>query len=302
MTNLDKRCLKSLYSVSLVRTKMIVGTVLVIIGLLGIVLITPMYIMGRYGSGYSGYSTTSATATLTTQTSIESATQYEGLSMDQAKAIANHYLDSLNNPDLAIKEIMEFEYNFYIIFYEKSTGVGAFEMLVWKVNPSGMNFGMPGYGGYGGYGGAVIGSIMPEPGPNMMWNTKYGGMMGQVGGGMMGGGMMGGGMMGGGMMGGGMMGGGMMGGGMMGQYQGSPTANMPINDDEARRIGQQYLDRYFPGATIEMTTKFYGYYTFDFEKDGKIQGMFSVNGYTGQTWYHGWHGTFIREEEFMSEG
>ena len=79
-------------------------------------------------------------------------------SMDQASNIAERYLASLNNSDLAIDEIMEFEQNFYIIYYEKSTGTGAFEMLIDK----------------------TTGRIFPEYGPNMMWNTKYGhgGMMG----------------------------------------------------------------------------------------------------------------------------
>ena len=243
---------------------MTVGIALVIIGLLGIALL-PFSMMGGYRDEH--WSTTLASTTTT-------GTQYTGLpptaiSMDQAKAIADHFLDSLNNPELAVKEIMEFEYNFYVLFYEKSTGVGAFEMLIWKVDPSVSGFGMMGYSG------SVVGRIMPEIGPNMMWNTKYGGMMGQMGGG------------------------GTMGGGMMGGQQGRvPTANMPVNEDEAKKIGQQYLDRYFAGAIIEGVNKFYGYYTFDFEKDGKIQGMFSVNGYTGQTWYHGWHGVFIEEKEF----
>jgi len=248
------------------KTKMAVGIALVIIGLLGITLF-PLSMMGGYRGGY--WSTTFAAKTTT-------GTQYTSLSptaisLNQAKSIADHFLDSLNNPDLAIKEIMEFEHNFYIIFYEKSTGVGAFEMLIWKVDPNVSGFGMISYGG------SVVGSIIPEIGPNMMWNTKYGGMMGQMGGGMMGGGMMG------------------------GQQGRTPTAIMPVNEDEAKKIGQQYLDRYFAGATIEGVKKFYGYYTFDFEKDGKIQGMFSVNGYTGQTWYHGWHGSFIREQEFVAQ-
>lgn len=88
------------------------------------------------------------------------------MSMERADAIADRYLDSLNDPDLAIGEIMEFEYNFYVVYYEKSTGIGAFEMLIDKKS----------------------GRISPEYGPNMMWNTKYGhsGMMGGSGG-MMGG-------------------------------------------------------------------------------------------------------------------
>jgi len=33
-------------------------------------------------------------------------------------------------------------------------------------------------------------------------------------------------------------------------------------------------------------------------KDGKIYGMLSVNGYTGDVWYHSWHGYFIQEQDF----
>ncbi len=78
--------------------------------------------------------------------------------MDDAFAISEGYLISLNKHDLAIGEIMEFEQNFYVTYYEKSTGVGAFEMLIDKGS----------------------GRIFPEYGPNMMWNAKYGhgGMMG----------------------------------------------------------------------------------------------------------------------------
>jgi len=248
--------------------KAVVGLTLIAIGIVGIVSFVALYSSGFYGNRYSGMGPWMTGA----GTEASRPEQTVSLTMDQAESIAKHYLDSLNNPDLGIKEIMEFQNNFYIVYYEKSTGVSAFEMLIWKTNPAGMM----GYGG--GYGGTMgsgmmAGQIMPEPGPNMMWNTKYGSMMGQMGGGMMGGGMMG------------------------GQQRSMPTSNMPISEDEAKNIGQQYLDKYFPGATIEGVTKFYGYYTFDFEKDGKIQGMFSVNGYTGQTWYHGWHGTFIDEKE-----
>jgi hypothetical protein len=31
--------------------------------------------------------------------------------------------------------------------------------------------------------------------------------------------------------------------------------------------------------------------------DGVVHGMLSVNGYTGQVWYHSWHGQFIQEIE-----
>ena len=78
--------------------------------------------------------------------------------MDDAFSISERYLASLNRPDLAIGEIMEFEQNFYVVYFEKSTEIGAFEMLIDK----------------------GTGRIFPEYGPNMMWNAKYGhgGMMG----------------------------------------------------------------------------------------------------------------------------
>jgi hypothetical protein len=61
---------------------------------------------------------------------------------------------------------------------------------------------------------------------------------------------------------------------------------------------QKYLDANLPGATAEHPMQFHGYYTLDFEKDGKIIGMVSVNGYSGQVFLHTWHGTFIEEVEY----
>lgn len=36
-------------------------------------------------------------------------------------------------------------------------------------------------------------------------------------------------------------------------------------------------------------------YHFDVMKNGKMYGMLDVNGYSGQAWYHTWHGGFIQE-------
>ena len=33
-------------------------------------------------------------------------------------------------------------------------------------------------------------------------------------------------------------------------------------------------------------------------RHGKTGGMVSVNAWTGAVWYHGWHGTFVAEQEF----
>jgi hypothetical protein len=161
------------------------------------------------------------------------------ITIDKATEIAQRYLASLNNPDLAVGDVEEYLLNFYVQYYEKSTGIGAFEMLIDK----------------------YTGNIYPEPGPNMMWNTKYGMM-----------------------------------GGMMGWYR-TPTAAMPVTVDQAKTYAQQYLNTYYPGTTVGEVKPFYGYYHVMVQLNGQHYGMLSVNGYTGQVWYHTWHGTFIQEWE-----
>jgi len=178
--------------------------------------------------------------------------------LDQAKTIAQQYLSSTQNPNLAIKEIMEFQYNFYIIYYE-DTGIGAFEMLIWKQIPPSGTMG----GGMGMGNRMIVGVITPEPGPNMMWNTKYSNM----------------------------------GQGMNGNPN-KPTTTMTITKDKALQTAQTYLDTNLNGAKIEDAMQFYGYYTIDYMVSGKIAGMLSVNGNTGQVWYHSWHGAFVQEIEF----
>ena len=120
------------------------------------------------------------------------------------------------------------------------------------------------------------GAVYPEMGPNMMWNTKYGHMSGW---------------------------GGMM--GMTGGWWGTPTASntmMPVTAAQARRYAQEYLDAYLPGTTVaDEADAFYGYYTIHVLRDGQIYGMLSVNGTSGQVWYHTWHGDFIGMREFDEE-
>lgn len=184
---------------------------------------------------------------------------------DQAKQIAEQYLTSLNNPDLAIKEIEEWQYNFYIAYYEKDTGLGAFQMLIWTQTPaSGMMGGGMGMGGMMGS-GMMIGVIMPEPGPNMMWNTKYSPMNS-----------------------------GMMGGMMGGPNQASSP--MTVSREQALQIAQAWLDSNMSGAKVEGdATPFYGYFHMDFTLNGRTAGMLDVDGYNGQVWYHTWHGAFVQD-------
>lgn len=73
------------------------------------------------------------------------------LTITQASQIAQEYVATLNNPDLHVTHVEEYTQNFYVEVSEKSTGYGAFELLINK----------------------NTGIVTPEIGPNMMWNTKY---------------------------------------------------------------------------------------------------------------------------------
>lgn len=116
--------------------------------------------------------------------------------------------------------------------------------------------------------------VYPEHGPNMMWNEKYN----QMGRGMM--------------------------GGRLGRYNrysaGSDT--MSVSPEEAVEAAQEYLDRYESGLEVtDHADPFYGYYTLHTVRDGEIEGMLSVNGYTGAVFIHTWHGDFIEMQEFVEE-
>jgi len=183
------------------------------------------------------------------------------LSVDQAKTSANAYIKTLGVDGLDVAEVMIFDNNAYVVVKEMGTGNGAFELLV---DPATQN-------------------AYPEFGPNMMWNLKYGGLNHSQ---MMGGSN-------------GMMGGnnGMMGGdGWDTTVPTDLSAEMNVTPEKAIEYAQKYLDANVKGATAATDPiKFYGYYTIDFEKDGKVAGMLSVNGYSGQVFLHTWHNTFIEE-------
>lgn len=86
------------------------------------------------------------------------------LSIEAAQGAVEAYLERFGNPDLALKEVMIFDNHAYAEIVEKSTGIGAMEVLIDPLS--------------------LI--VYPEHGPNMMWNLKYSGM-GSMMGGMMGG-------------------------------------------------------------------------------------------------------------------
>src|SRR4030067_1263921 len=87
---------------------------------------------------------------------------------------------------------MEFSDNFYTEVEEQSTGIHAFELLIDR----------------------YTGAVYPEPGPNMMWNTRYGHM-----------------------------------GGMMGGWRGRQAGPMSVTPERARDIAQGWMDKFLLGAS-----------------------------------------------------
>lgn len=166
-------------------------------------------------------------------------TQGERITIDQAVSAVETYLKnySADTTDLEVKEVMEFENNFYVMVIEKTSGKGAFELLV---DP-------------------YTSVVCPEPGPNMMWNQKYGHMRWGLSG---------------------------------------DNSKNGLSLEEAKALAQKAVAGYNANAEIEGTgMEFYGYYTFDYVLNGHIEGMLSVNGFTGEPWFHNWHGKFISEKE-----
>jgi hypothetical protein len=164
-------------------------------------------------------------------------------SLEDVETAVHEYVDRLGYSGLEVTEVMEFQRNYYAIVAEENTGIGAMELLLDKDS----------------------GAIGPEPGPNMMWNAKYG-MMSR-------------------------------GGGMMGMMGGYASGEMTLSAQEAEGVAQRWLDANLPGRTAGDADEFYGYYTLHFLNDGQIEGMLSVHGSSGDVWYHSWHGDFVAMAE-----
>ena len=106
----------------------------------------------------------------------------------------------------------------------------------------------------------ATGRVTREPGPDMMWNAKYS----------------------------------MMGGSMMGGFGVSGSRPMTVSTQQAQDVAQRWLDANQAGTSAKTPDSFYGFYTVDFLRAGQLVGMLSVNGYSGQVWFHSWHGSFIQ--------
>lgn len=155
------------------------------------------------------------------------------LSMDQARTLAEEYAAA--GADLAVAEVMEFENNFYAVVEETSTGRGAFELLI---DP-------------------YTGAIGPEPGPNMMWNDKYGHMSFGAGG-----------------------------ENQLSMEEARENAQQAVESQILGATVHQDGTSFYGYYTFD----------FD-GSDGEIAGMVSVDADTGAAWLHTWHGGFISEWE-----
>lgn len=72
--------------------------------------------------------------------------------------------------------------------------------------------------------------------------------------------------------------------------------------DVAVEYATRWVDSSISGGSVEEPKAFYGYYSMDVSRNDRIIGMLSVNGYTGDVWYHTWHGEFVRMEEHQMKG
>jgi hypothetical protein len=187
--------------------------------------------MGGSGSGYGMMGGNGMMPWSGSQGALRSGAR---LSLDQARTLAQEYAAAAG-ADFAVAEVMEFDNNFYAVVEETSTGRGAFEILI---DP-------------------YTGAVGPEPGPDMMWNDKYGHMSFGSGGenqlSMV---------------------------EAQAKAQEAIEAQIPgatVHEDGASFYGYYTFD--FDGS------------------DGEIAGMLSVNGDSGAAWLHTWHGDFISEWE-----
>lgn len=223
-------------------TERIGGVVVFFIAILGVMLIplfqpvscapavaTCSISTGAIGSGLSNPTQTAST-------------------MDEAVSIAQSYLKALNNPNLAIDKVIEFQKNFEVIYYEKGSGIGAFTITISKPGTGPLPLDPSGY-------------MLPEEGPNSMWNTKYG----------------------------------------LADFAARQYSNGIIDMNMAKATAQGYLDQYIPGAKVGDEHPFYGFYSFEVIKDGKVYGMLSVNSRVLQVLYHDWQSDYVQTRELSND-
>ena len=156
------------------------------------------------------------------------------ISLDQARKLAEDYATTVGS-DLAVAEVMEFENNFYALVKESDSGHGALELLI---DP-------------------YTGAVGPEPGPNMMWNDRYGHMSFGAGG-----------------------------ENRLSMDEARAFAQQALDTQLPGSKAHEDGAAFYGYFTFD----------FD-NANGTIAGMLSVEGSTGAVWLHTWHGSFVAEWE-----
>jgi len=102
------------------------------------------------------------------------------------------------------------------------------------------------------------GTVTTEPGPAMMWNTRYG----------------------------------------MHRLGDGSTRSATINPAQAQQLAAAWLAAHRPDRVAAPPDSYPGYYTMETTTGaGTVNGMMSVNANTGQVWYHSWHGRFLGKDD-----
>lgn len=181
-------------------------------------------VTGMVGGGYAYYELSASDA----------------LPAEELVAEVRRYLDRQADPDLALARLREFTWAYQADVVERSTGRHAFGLMV----------------------GKATAQISPKAGPNLFWNTKYGSMIAEVGGGY----------------------------GMLGRLLSHVSVGeMRLAEPEARSIAEKAMKELGADfAVTDETAVFYGFYEFYVLRDGEPSGELDVNGYSGQVWYTDW--------------
>lgn len=216
--------------------------VLVVIILLAFIAFRPMMYSPTYGTGgyqqgqmgpgmmnNPGYNYSYGSGMMGNMMGNMMALYYPGskpITQDEAlksmKSFARQYGSSVE-----VEDFMVFSSNYYAVLKDTGSGQDIAEIIVDRYS----------------------GSIYPEPGPNIMWNTRFG--AGRTG-----------------------------------------TGKYEYNITEAEKLAGDFLTGYLPGTQIMESKQMPGYYTFDFGRND-IEGMLSVNAFSGQIWVHTWHGSYL---------
>lgn len=175
------------------------------------------------------------------------------LSADLIVSEIQDYVDRQDNPDLVVAHLREFALAYQAEVIEQSAGRHAFALMVSK----------------------DASQISPAAGPNIMWNTKYGPTIAEIGGGY----------------------------GMLGRVLAQPSPDMTLSEAEARDIAEAAVEALDAGLSLENDTAatFYGFYEFTLDRDEEPVGALALNGYSGQVWFEDWGDPQLNDQNLMED-